>query len=393
MSRQKYRKNIDEYYLYKIATGENDNLLENTGSFTTITAATAFGPDDNFSSAVSLDYTFHFGQESYDKIKVNTNGFLMLCSGSGDNDVAASATNKLETADPEQAILAPWWDDLELAHSIAEPSGQGIWYSVDGVSPTRQTTITWDCFGAYDHDISNNMRVKFQVVLYETSNIVEFRYGDVSANGSSPGESGASIGVAGYREDNSTEWRDFVGDMAQAAGLSGVDSTDAATQHSRGGNNKAGTSTNAIAISSRITPGTYTDASSFPAFSPNSWANMITGNHTVVADSDWGTDEFPFRPSFDYGNGPKFFFRFTPIQSIGVPHQLETDVTSIDNIKDDFTLNHHNDVARQHDLTSGSIDHLTPFGGGPAAQAPLKLGSKGVANLRQRNVPYKVTKG
>jgi len=392
MSRQKYRKNIDEYYLYKIATGENDNLLENTGSFTTITAATVAGPDDDFSSAVSLAYTFHFGQKSYDKIKVNTNGFLMLCSGSGDVGVTNALVNKLETADPEQAILAPWWDDLILAFSDNEPSGQGIWYSVDGVSPTRQTTITWDCYGGMEHDNNNNMRMKFQVVLYETSNIVEFRYGDVSANGTSPGSSGASIGVAGYRENKSTEWRDFVGDMAQAAGLSGVDSTDAATQHPRGGNNKAGTSLS-VGSYSQITPGEYTDASSFPAFDENSWANMITGNHTVVTDSQWGTDEFPFRPSFDYGEGPKFFFRFTPIQSIGVPHQLETDVTSIDNIKDDFTLNHHNDVARQHDLTSGSIDHLTPFGGGPAAQAPLKLGSKGVANLRQRSVPYKVTKG
>jgi hypothetical protein len=92
----------------------------------------------------------------------------------------------LFTTGTPNATLTAWWDDLKddgISH---------ISYKTEGTAPYRVFTAEWKRMPTYYSDATS--RISFQVRLYESTNVIEFHYGDLEP-GIHHASEGASIGI------------------------------------------------------------------------------------------------------------------------------------------------------------------------------------------------------
>ncbi|NOZ61985.1 MAG: T9SS type A sorting domain-containing protein [Calditrichaeota bacterium] len=156
----------------------------------------SFGDDDY--ATVNLPFPFTYDLYQYDKIQICANGWCEFGTGAAGSERGVSTSNQLgsvganengrlaSTSRPSKA-LGPWWEDLN-------PDGGGkVSYRTLGSAPNRVLVIQWKNMRAY-WDPSTTTRVNFQVRLYETSNVIEYHYGQVQAGTFSGQDLGAMIG-------------------------------------------------------------------------------------------------------------------------------------------------------------------------------------------------------
>lgn len=137
--------------------------------------------DEGYVNNISIGFPFTYnGSGSFNELSISTNGFISFNSLSNSyllNNLTSGATG-------ERPIIAPLWDDINLA------STTNLQYVTTGNAPNRVFTVEWlDArwgFGATSACIS------FQVKLYETSNWIEFSYRQEAGAPSAPS---ASIGL------------------------------------------------------------------------------------------------------------------------------------------------------------------------------------------------------
>lgn len=144
------------------------------------TLSTATG-DDVAQSAIPIGFTFDYLGTGYTSIGVNTNGvasFDVTMSASGTN-------NNLFATNAPNLSLAPWWDNL-LSDTIL--------YQLQGTPGSQTFTIQWTNSLSYFNTATQALN--FQVILYETSNVIEFSYGPLISGVAAANES-ASIGIEG----------------------------------------------------------------------------------------------------------------------------------------------------------------------------------------------------
>lgn len=132
--------------------------------------------DDNFSSAISIGFTFNYCGTDYTQFYISTNGFISFANTGSSylNDISSTTI---------KPVIAPLWDDLATDVDFGD-----IGYVLTGSSPNRVLTVEfyymlwpYNCTGSF---------VNFQIKLYETSNIIEFCYDDMSTCAGT-----ASIGI------------------------------------------------------------------------------------------------------------------------------------------------------------------------------------------------------
>jgi len=144
------------------------------------TLSTATG-DDVAQSAIAIGFTFNYLGTNYTDIGLNTNGvasFETVMSGSGTN-------NNLFAGNAPDLSLAPWWDNLY---------SDTVLYQLQG-SPGSQTfTIQWT--NTFSYSNTATQMLNFQVILHETTNEIEFAYGQLIPGITAANES-ASIGIEG----------------------------------------------------------------------------------------------------------------------------------------------------------------------------------------------------
>src|SRR5262249_13879647 len=71
--------------------------------------------------------------------------------------------------------LGPWWEDMNT-----DAAGSAITYATLGSAPDRIFVVQWKNMRAY-YDASTTTLVNFQIRLYESTGIVDFSYGPVTA--------------------------------------------------------------------------------------------------------------------------------------------------------------------------------------------------------------------
>jgi hypothetical protein len=143
------------------------------------------GPSgDNAHLDASIGFGFNYLRVNYSQARINTNGWLSL-NLSGADTSSPDNTLLFESGAPT-TVLAPWWDDLRTDGSTT------IKYQTQGTSPNRIFTVEWKNILSYSTAATS--RLNFQVKLYESSNIIEFHYGN-AVSGSHNGNESASIGV------------------------------------------------------------------------------------------------------------------------------------------------------------------------------------------------------
>ena len=131
---------------------------------------------------------------------MSTDGYVELGAASS-NDY----TNDLIQVG-SRILLCPWWDDLRT-----RAGGDGVRYELQGSSGSRKLIIDFHCQSQWN---STEPQLKFQCVLYESTNRIEFRYDD--PNSSAFGHSSATCGVkiaisSNANTDADGKFRDFIG--------------------------------------------------------------------------------------------------------------------------------------------------------------------------------------
>jgi len=158
---------IDEYYTFNATNG----------TYTPITGTNAgISSDDAISSAIPIEFTFPYGENSYTEIKISSNGWI----GLGTSQTSSNLSNNL-TSTTIVPIIAPLWDDCSLAAGTCE-------YLLSGTAPNRLFTIQ---YSNLKWNYLSTTLFNLQVRLYESGKI-DFVYGSASGTPNIPS---ASIGI------------------------------------------------------------------------------------------------------------------------------------------------------------------------------------------------------
>jgi hypothetical protein len=160
-----------------------------TGTYVPLSGATssslAAAEDDAVSTAITIGFNFVFESTTYTQLKVSSNGAVIFGSAG-----TSTATNNLATATATQRPgVAPLWDDLLCSN--------GVTYQVSGIAPNRVFTMEWLNM-RWNYTAAGPV-MSFQVMLYETTNIIEFIYrqeGTAYTPGTTGGASAGIFGVA-----------------------------------------------------------------------------------------------------------------------------------------------------------------------------------------------------
>jgi hypothetical protein len=155
-----------------------------TGGMTPITGGIAGPTGDNEQIDVPIGFDFNYLGISYSQLRLNTNGWISL-NQTGENLTSGDNTILFGTSAPGTA-LAPWWDDLNA------DANTSVSYITQGAIPNRVFISEWKNILAFSS--GSDVRLNFQVKLYESTNIIEFCYGSISGGTHSSAES-ASIGI------------------------------------------------------------------------------------------------------------------------------------------------------------------------------------------------------
>ncbi len=144
--------------------------------------STASG-DDGAQNALPIGFNFNFGGTDYLTFSISTNGFIRLNDAIG----AQSWVNILNDNSPQAPIIAPYWDDHNRG-------AQGvISYLTSGQAPNRILEVDWADIHISTNGAANQAASgSFKVRLYETTNVIEFIYGNM-VPGNNPT---ASVGLA-----------------------------------------------------------------------------------------------------------------------------------------------------------------------------------------------------
>ncbi len=147
--------------------------------------STATGNDMN-QTGISLGFSFNYAGNNFTTIGFNTNGLLFF-------DAVAPAANTVNSrlfsnVAPNLCITA-WWNDL------LDDASSEILYQTQGAPGNRTFTVQYTNFPNSSGSNGSNVRLNYQVKLFETSNVIEYHYGVVSISGTIGTHNGAVIGL------------------------------------------------------------------------------------------------------------------------------------------------------------------------------------------------------
>lgn len=168
------------------------NDLENNGSV----ISTGGNYDDANSEPVDIGFTFNYNCQEFTQFVLNTNGFIKL----GDTPPSSAALFFKEANSFDEGILrSPDPADVNLISAFNHDLMGGALtpeYRVytEGTSPDRITTIQFKNLKDKTTEPSQQYEnIEFQIKLYETSNNIDFIYGDwIPSNNASAFKSSAT---------------------------------------------------------------------------------------------------------------------------------------------------------------------------------------------------------
>ena len=164
---------------YTFATGTAGTLDPMTGS----TQILAAPNDDTVSAALTnIGFTFNYAGVDHTSFIVSPDGWMKLGATGGN-----SFTNSAANAGTQSPIIMPYWDDLALG-SLA--GGGQVHYVLTGTAPNRRLIVEW--FLTVPRNTTGAANARFQCILNETTNVIEFVYG----SGMNAVTNGYTIGLA-----------------------------------------------------------------------------------------------------------------------------------------------------------------------------------------------------
>jgi photosystem II stability/assembly factor-like uncharacterized protein len=167
------------------------------------------GDDEQIS--LSLPFLFLYDGYVYDKVQISTNGWIELGEGDDGTEQGLSTAEQIgccganengrmfRTERPTKA-LGIWWEDLNTY--TAGDSTASVTYTTQDAAEGRVFIVQWKNMLAYYDPASTNTRINFQARLYETTNMIEYCYGEVQEGRFSGMDAGAMIGMKDHLGGN-----------------------------------------------------------------------------------------------------------------------------------------------------------------------------------------------
>ncbi|NES16769.1 hypothetical protein G3554_16455 [Micromonospora sp. PPF5-17] len=134
---------------------------------------------DDAATTVTLPFPVQFHGQSYTSGFVHTNGLVSFGSVSGAVDAWANPT--MPTAEPPNAVVAPFWDDFQVDSSAS------VRTQTFGTAPNRYFVVEWRNVGFRP---TSAERLTFEVIFHEDGRIA-YHYGAMST----PTQQGAGATV------------------------------------------------------------------------------------------------------------------------------------------------------------------------------------------------------
>ena len=122
--------------------------------------------DDAVSSVQNIGFTFCFFGVSYTQFYIGSNGWIGFTGGQPTTFTSAPIPS---TTAPRNCIMAPWQD---WHPGTGSNVGQYIKYQVLGTAPNRRLVVSWNNCPMFS--CTSNLGT-FQIVIFETTNIIETR--------------------------------------------------------------------------------------------------------------------------------------------------------------------------------------------------------------------------
>jgi hypothetical protein len=149
-------------------------------------AVTLSGMDDSISDAQTIPFTFNFGGTDFTQFKINSNGWLSLGSAS------TNTTNYSSLNGAVNNVIAAFNRDLNGSNTAST----SYYVQTTGTAPNRITKIEWVNVRSYS-GLINPQTANFQVWLYETSHVVEIRYGSFTSSSGRTTAGSVQVGLRG----------------------------------------------------------------------------------------------------------------------------------------------------------------------------------------------------
>ncbi|MFL6301006.1 MAG: FG-GAP-like repeat-containing protein [Terriglobales bacterium] len=143
-------------------------------------AGTNLDLDDDSVAGLDTPFPIHFGDGSFSKLYVSSNGTLSLTNPfveySNSNIPLPQYLNEhLDVV----TVVAPFWDDLFPVKGGA----QNVYWGVVGSAPSRRLIVEWRDVRAFDCRTEPASTVNFQIVFQENSSNIRVNYPDVIFGG------------------------------------------------------------------------------------------------------------------------------------------------------------------------------------------------------------------
>ncbi|MEO8146864.1 MAG: hypothetical protein ABI723_04455, partial [Bacteroidia bacterium] len=149
------------------------------------TSSTATGDNANEAS-IPIGFSFGYADSTFTTVGLNTNGFIWFDAVAP--AVATGNTNMVTTSTPNQCMSA-WWSNL------IDDASSDILYQTQGASGNRTFTVQFTNYPTFIATTGSNVRMNNQIILYETTNVIEFRYGSLNIIGAQTTSGGGMIGL------------------------------------------------------------------------------------------------------------------------------------------------------------------------------------------------------
>jgi hypothetical protein len=136
--------------------------------------------DDDVTTTLPLNFNFDFYCNTYNQVRVCSNGFITFDFGPINTANTPYAQNMPSTLTPN-AVIAFNWNDLDP--SVQTGSGT-ITYTTIGVSPDQKFIVTYSAVPIWTNNMAPSQLLNTgQIILHETSNIIEIQVKEASSNG------------------------------------------------------------------------------------------------------------------------------------------------------------------------------------------------------------------
>lgn len=169
-----------------------------------------------------IGFNFNFNGQTFDRFAINANGWISLGSSLLTPSVDINSTSSYT---PLSSTATNTPDYLRnriavLGRDLAAQTGATLMYLTTGTAPNRVLTIQWKNYRKYSNtgDIFN-----FQIILYETTNVIELVYGTMTNNTTA---TTCHVGIGGK---NATEFHNRTSTTSWTSSTKGNVNTDAMT--------------------------------------------------------------------------------------------------------------------------------------------------------------------